>query len=118
MLVNDLREKDDVDPEEFFIVMFTKNADSEPCLILKFTRDKFSQWSIIPFSVLLSEEDESEQEFHNCLLVKENIMVLVLSKTIVVYDSSEMSELSRTGVDVFGDFIDQIDCFSIGFDYS
>ena len=66
----------------------------------------------------MSEDDDPEQEFHNGLLVNESRMILVLSKLIIVYDAIEMSELSRTEVEAFGDFINQIDCFSIGFDYS
>ena len=58
MLVNDLRDKEHVNPDEFYIVMFTKNEESKPNIILKFTRpigsfrlDPLRQWSIEPFKV-------------------------------------------------------------------
>ena len=38
MLVNDLREFEEVDVNSFYVALFTKNADPVPCRILKFSR--------------------------------------------------------------------------------
>ena len=53
MLVNDLRKFEEVDVNSFYVVLFTKNADSDPCRILKFKRVMMRQSSKVTKRAML-----------------------------------------------------------------
>ena len=74
MLVNDCRDVEDIGQNEFYVVLFTANACTEPCSILKFYRtinsqrkskgsNRYSPWMYTAYKLPdICKEDEPEDE--------------------------------------------------------